>query len=336
MVAYKAAQATSFFRKPDANCVAALVYGPETSLVAERARALTGALARREEPEAEVIRIDDRDLAEEPDRLAIELQTKSLFAARRVIHVKGERRLSVERLKELLEGELDALLVIEAGNLKPSSPIRKLFEAGKRSAALPCYSDPARDMGPLIDAELETAGVTISRDVRAYLITRLGSDLGVARSECAKLATFVGPGNDVISEDVDTVIGDVSAGLADTLAIAVADGRPAVALRQLDALLASGQNPHTALAALNRHFQRLHRVCGAVETGKPAKSAVSGFRPPLHFKLQDSLLAHVRKWSQDGAAQALQQVNEAMRRTRLTPRLETELTERLLIALRPR
>lgn len=335
MVAYKASQVAGFIRKPDANVVAALVYGPEAPLVSERARALTRRLSERTQPEADVQRIDDRDLAENPDLLAIELQTPSLFAAHRVIHVKGEGRLRVERLKELLEGGVQALLVVEAGNLRPAAPVRKLFEALKRCAALPCYADAARDMGPLIDAELEAGNVNATREVRGYLMARLGSDVGLARSECAKLATYVGAGNEVSTEDVDAIVGDVAAGLADTLALATADGRTALALKQFDALLAGGQSIHAALSALSRHFQRLHRVCAAVESGTPAKSAVSGFKPRLHFKLQDSLVAQSRAWSEAGAARALAQVNEAVRATRLTPRLDAELTERLVLALRP-
>ena len=112
--------------------------------------------------------------------------------------------------------------------------------------------------------------------------------------------------------------------------------RAARALHQLDALYSSGQSSHGALAALSRHFQRLHRVCAAIEAGAPAKSAVSGFRPPLHFKLQDALISQARRWSEAGAANALERVNDAVRATRTMPQLETELTERLVLSLNPK
>lgn len=336
MVAYKAAQAAGFIRNPSQDCVAALVYGPDASLVAERARELTRALAGQHDPAAEVLRLDDRDLAENPDLVAVELQTRSLFGEQRIIHLKGERRLETSRLKELFDGEVDARLIVEAGNLKPTSPLRKLFEAGKQLAALPCYSDPARDMAPLIDTELQQANVTISRDARAYLLAKLGTNTSVARSECAKLATYVGLGKEISTDDIDAVVGNVSDGMADTLAAAIAEGRLTLALAQFDAMVAAGQSPYAALSALSRHFQRLHQVCAAIEAGRPAKSAVAGFRPPLHFKLQDSLIANARKWSEAGAAHVLRQVNAAVQATRLSPRLETELTERLMLGIKPR
>lgn len=336
MVAFKAAQTASFIRSPQARFAAALVYGPEASLVSERARELARAFACTEEPEAELIRIDDRDLAENPDRLAIELQTLSMFAERRVVHVKAERRLKPEDLKELLAGELAAALIVEAGNLRPTSALRKLFEANDRAAALPCYADPARDMGPLIDSELAANGVNISGEAQAYLINRLGLDLGQARGECAKLATYAGVNAEVGLDDIDAVIGDMGAGLVDALASATADGNTRDALSQLDALIASGQSTHDALAALSRYFQRLHRLCAAVEAGEQAKTAITKFRPPLHFKQRDALLAQSRKWSKKATVNALQRVQETMQATRLTPGLDAELTERLLIAITSR
>ncbi len=333
MVAFKAGQTTAFIRSPQAKYSAALVYGPDAALVSERARELARNMVSAQEPHAELIRIDDRDLAENPDKLAVELQMLSMFSERRVVHVKAERRLKPDTLKELLAGKLAAALIVEAGNLRPSSPLRKLFEASDGTVALPCYADPARDMGPLIDDELSACGVRISREARTHLISQLGVDIGQARGECAKLATYAGTNSEISIGDIDAIIGDMGAGLVDALASATLEGRTAEALSQLDALLASGQSTHSALAALSRTFQGLYRLCAAVEAGYQAKSAIAKFRPPLHFKQRDALLAQSRNWSRRAAANALQRVQETMKATRLTPGLDAELTERLLIAI---
>lgn len=333
MVAFKAAQSASFISFPQTRFLAALVYGPEASLVSERARELARTLADKEEPRAEIIRIDDKDLADNPDVLAIELQMQSMFAERRIVHLRAERRARPELLKELLGGELSAYLIVEAGNLRPTSPLRKLFEANERTVALPCYSDPARDMAPLVRSILSSHDVSISGDARSHLLSRLGSDVALARSEIAKLATYAGKGSEITLEDIDAVIGDMSAGVLDTLAMATADGRTSEALKNLDSLIASGQNPHGALAALSRHFQRLHRLCAAVEAGESAKAAIAKLRPPVHFKQQSALIAQTRKWSQTAASRALRQVQIATRATRSNTGLDHQMTERLLIRL---
>ncbi len=333
MVAYKAARSASFIRSPDRKISAALLYGPEASLVAERARELARNIAGQEKGEAEIIRFDDNDLAQDPGRLAIELQTRSMFTERRIVLVRAPQRLKPEAVEELISGPLAATLIVEAGNLRPSSKLRKIFEAGKLAAALPCYSDAARDMGPLIDAELNANNVSISREARSYLANRLGDDLGTARPECAKLATYAGTGGEIGIADIDAVVGDLGAGRVDALAAATAEGRMRDALRHLDALVASGQGTQVALSALGRHFQRLHRLCAAIEAGESASRAIAKFRPPVHFKQRDALLAQARKWSGRAAARALTLVQDATRATRRTPVLDTALTERLLIVL---
>lgn len=333
MVAYKAAQSASFIRSPDSKIAAALLYGPEASLVAERARELARNIAGMEQDEAEIIRLDDNDLSRDPGRLAVELQTRSMFAERRIVLVRAQQRLKPEAVSELISGPLAATLIVEAGNLRPGSKLRKIFETGERAAALPCYADAARDMGPLIDAELGANNVRISREARSYLTGRLGSDPGTARSECAKLATYAGTGGEAHIGDIDAVIGDMGAGMVDALAAAAAEGRTREALRHLDALIAGGQGTQVALAALGRHFQRLHRLCASIEAGEPARTAIARFRPPVHFTQRDALLAQGRKWSAAAASRALMLIQNATRATRRTPVLDAALTERLLIVL---
>lgn len=333
MVAYKAAQCASFIRSPDKKIAAVLLYGPEASLVAERARELARNIAGMEQPEAEIIRLDDNDLSHNPDRLAIELQTRSMFAERRIVLVRAERRLKPDAVSELISGPLAATLIVEAGNLRPASRLRKIFETSERAAALPCYGDPARDLGPLIDRELGANAVRIGGEARARLASRLGGDLAMARSECAKLATYAGPGGEVGVEDIDAVIGDMGAGMADALAAATAEGRTRDALRHLDRLIAGGQSTQVALSALGRHFQRLHRLCASIEAGEPARTAIAKFRPPVHFKQRDALLAQGAKWSGNAASRALMLIQKATRATRRTPVLDAALTERLLIVL---
>ncbi len=333
MVALKAAQTLSFIEKPDPSFLAALVYGPEPALVAERAGDLTRGFAKLSEPAAEVVRLDDRDLAEDPDRLAVELQTLSMFAERRVVHVKAERRLKPEDLAVLIDAGLAATLIVEAGNLRPSSKLRKLFETNKQAVALPCYANPGKDITRVIARELGARNLQVSGDVRAYLESRLGADAALARTECAKLATYAGDGGSITAEDVNAIVGDLGAGMLDSLTAAVAEGKTRAALAQLDALLAGGAAPAMVLAGLSRHFQRLHRLCAAVEAGETASHAAGQFRPPLHFRQRDALLLHARKWSERTAAHALSRVQETTRDTRTTPALERELTSHLIVEL---
>src|SRR5665648_933087 len=102
MVAYKASAVARFLKSPDPDCRAVLVYGPDAGLVSERAVALAATFAGRQQGEAEIVRLDDRDFAEDPARLDIELRTRPMFATAKVVRVTAGNRLDVPSLKTVL------------------------------------------------------------------------------------------------------------------------------------------------------------------------------------------------------------------------------------------
>ena len=150
MVAHKTGSFQRILKSLDPSCRAGLVYGPDAGLVAERAAALADVFAGKRKDAVEIVRLDEKDLAEDPARLEVELRTVPMFADGKVVRVAAGARLDVPTLKALLEAPLAGALVIEAGALRPDSGLRKLFESHKTAAALPSYGDE-RSVSDLID-----------------------------------------------------------------------------------------------------------------------------------------------------------------------------------------
>lgn len=329
MVAYKAAGVPRFLKSPDPNCKAVLVYGPDAGLVSERAAALAGTFARRSGPDAEIIRLDDRDFAEDPARLDIELRTQPMFASAKVVRVTAGNRLDVPSLKALLAEPSDNALIVEAGNLRPDAGLRKLFEKLPDAAALPCYADE-RDLAGVIDGELADAGLTIDRETRAYLMNRLGADQAMSRTEVAKLALYATGKGSVSHDDIEAIVGDAAEIALENFVYAASGGDAKDALRELQRLAAAGTDHAAALSMLARHFTRLHFV--ATREGN-LDDAVRALRPPLHYKRRDAFLAHCRKWGAKRLAHVLPLIQETIRRSRRAPDLDSAFAERLLLTL---
>lgn len=329
MVAYKASGVPRFLKSPDPNCRAVLIYGPDAGLVSERAAALSETLARQSGSDAEIIRLDDRDFAEDPARLAIELRTQPMFASAKVVRVAAGSRLDVPSLKVLLGEPSDNALIVEAGNLRPDSGLRKLFEKLPEAAALPCYADE-RDLVSVIDAELAEAGLTIDRDTKTYLMNRLGADQAMSRAEVVKLALYAQGGGSVTQDDIEAIVGDAAEIALENFAYAASGGEAKEALRELHRLAAAGTDRAAALSALARHFTRLHFV--ATREGN-LDEAVRSLRPPLHYKRRDVFLAHCRRWGAKRLAHALPLIQETIRRSRRAPNLDGAFAERLLLTL---
>ena len=333
MVAYKSSAVASFIKAPKPDCRAVLVYGPDAGLVAERADALAQIFARRGEGPTEIIRLDDRDLAEDAARLEVELRTIPMFAAQSVVRVTAGSKLDVPALKTLLAEDFANSLIVEAGNLRPDSGLRKLFENDKRAAALPCYGDE-RGLAEMIEAELAGAGLDIDRETRDYLMTRLGADQALSRAEVVKLALYAQGGGTVSHDDIEAIVGDAAETALENFVYATSGGDAAAALSELQRLVAAGTDKGAALSSLGRHFIQLHRVAASVASGQTNEEALRSLRPPPRpRKREEAFLARCRRWGAGRLAKALPLIQEAVRRSRRSPDLEGALAERLVLSL---
>lgn len=332
MVAYKASAVAGFLRSPQPDCRAVLVYGPDAGLVAERASALAQIFAKRGNGETEIVRLDDRDLADDPARLEVEVNTVPMFASQSIVRITAGPRLDAQALKALLATDFANHLIVEAGNLRPDSGLRKLFEAHKRAAALPCYSDQ-RDLAGLIDAELAEAGLRIDRDTRDYLMTRLGADQALSRSEVVKLALYAQGQGRISHDDIEAIVGDAAETALENFVYATSGGDAKAALAELQRLAAAGTDQQAALAALGRHFTQLHRIAATASAGDSLEQSVKSLKPRLHFKREPVFLSHCKRWGATRLAHALPLIQEATRRARRSPELEGAFAERLVLTL---
>jgi DNA polymerase-3 subunit delta len=333
MVAYKSSAVASFVKAPKPDCRAVLVYGPDAGLVAERADALTQVFVRKGQGETEIVRLDDRDFGEDPARLEVELRTVPMFAAQSVVRVMAGAKLDVPALKALLAEDLANVLIVEAGNLRPDSGLRKAFEAHKTAAALPCYSD-ARDLWQMIESELADAGLNIDRETRDYLMTRLGADQALSRSEVVKLALYAQGAGTVSHDDVEAIVGDAAETALENFVYATSGGDARAALSEQQRLVAAGTDKGAALSALGRHFTQLHRVASAVASGRTAEETLRSLRPPPRPRTrEEAFLMRSRKWGAGRLAKALPLIQEAVRRSRRSPDLESAFAERLVLSL---
>lgn len=333
MVALKAQRGAQFIRKPDPSIWAVLLHGPDEGLIAERRDALI-AHANAENPgDVEVVRLDDRDLGEQPARLAEELLTQPMFAPTKLVVLRPGARDFAGTLGELIKaGPPGTRLIVEAGDLRPSSKLRKIFEAGREVATLPCYADQANDLGQVIDEEASKAGCRIGTDARAHLIAMLGADRRLSRNEVAKLCLYAGPGGEIDAAMIDDVVGDASELALDMVAYAASAGAGSEALRQFDRLRASGSAPQAILITLTRHFQRLLDVRLAHEAGADIAGSINALRPPVHFRRKDALAAHCRVWTSVRLMRALRGLQSAVTRARRQPDLEVALASQSVLA----
>ncbi len=334
MVAIKPQSAVSFLAKPDPALRAILFYGSDTGSVSERAQKLATLYAAKENPPGEIIRLDDQDLENDPDRLSVELLTVPMFGGSKIVRTVASRRVTAASLKSLLGGEpLPSILIVEAGNLKPDEGLRGLFEKSPSAAAIGCYADEGASLAGLIGEVLSAAGLKITPDAREELTARLGADRALSRAELEKLALYAAGAGTVVIDHVEAIVGDASELAVDRVLNAAAMGDAGAALAECDRALASGESAQLIILMVQRHFQRLQRARAGIDSGRSVDDILRQMRPPVHFKQRAVFERQCRMWSTSQLGHVIARIGVAAKAARLASSLETAHTERLLLEI---
>jgi DNA polymerase-3 subunit delta len=330
----KARQADAFVRAIPAGVSAVLFYGPDAGLVSERGERTAKAWAADPKTPGEILRLSDADLQEAPDRLAVELRNLSMFGDRKIVRLVLQSAARPDIVTELVEGPpLAGLLVVEAGNLKADSKLRKVFAAVPTAAAVACYPDEAQALDQLIREVLKEHKLEIGKAARGYLAERLGADRALSRAEVEKLALYCLGRSEITVADIDAISGDASALAVDRVVAAAFAGKAGPALRELERAVSSGESPQTVLIFVERHILRLMQLRNAIDGGRKPEEAVKSLRPPPHFSQESMLAQQGRAWTAEKLQAALRQTSEAIKSSRLTPRLEPEIADQLIARL---
>ena len=97
----------------------ALIFGPDSELVHERAQALIGRAVDNPDDPFALARLEGDNLAETPDKLVEEAHTIPLFGGRRAVWVRAGSRSFVAAVEKLIAAPpaADCRVVIEAGGI---------------------------------------------------------------------------------------------------------------------------------------------------------------------------------------------------------------------------
>jgi DNA polymerase III subunit delta len=334
MTAIKASDVDRFIAKPDPAQPIVLVFGPDAGLVRERVDALVRAAVDDPNDPFAFVRIEGEELSANPSRLVEEAHTIPLFGGRRAVLVKaGSRNISAALEPVLAAPSNDCRVIIEAGDLKKTAPLRTMCEKAKVAAAVPCYSDRAGDLARLIDDEMRAAKLTLAPDARDALTALLGGDRLASRSELRKLALYVSGRDKIELADVAAVVANASAIGLDRVVDATFAGDTRDVETEFGKARGEGSSPAAIVSAAIRQVANLHKMKLAVEGGDPIEFAMKRGAPPVHFSREKDVGAALRAWTPPRLLRAMQQLAEASLDIRRNSALAEAIAQRTLLSL---
>src|SRR4029077_18800390 len=211
---------------------------------------------------------------------------------------RAASRISASGVDTLADSAVkDCRIVIEAGELRPESPLRKACERARTAVAIACYPDTERDLAKLIDDELRVSNLRIAPDARAVLTSLLGGDRQASRNELRKLALYAHGKGEVTLDDVMPVVSDASELKLDPIVDGAFAGNPAVVESEFAKAMVAGTYPGVIISAAQRQAAWLHKSALAVADGTPISTLLDSGFPRVHFSRKGTVETALRNFS---------------------------------------
>jgi DNA polymerase-3 subunit delta len=334
MVALRGKEIDSYLARPDPGRPIILLYGPDAGLVRERADALMASAVEDPNDPFSLVRLDGDELAAEPSRLVDEAMTVPLFGGRRAIRIRAGSRNFAAGVDTLAETQIrDCRIVIEAGDLRPESPLRKACERAKNAVAIGCYPDTERDLAKLIDDEMRPSDLRLAQDARATLMGLLGGDRQASRNELRKLALYARGKDEVTLDDVMAVVSDASDLKLDPIVDAAFAGNAALVESEFAKAMVAGTYPGVIVATAQRQAAWLHKSSLALSDGTPIATVLDGGFPRLHFSRKSTVETALRNFNPQRLAGIIDQLATAALDMRKQTALASAIAQRTLLSI---
>jgi DNA polymerase III subunit delta len=323
VVAVPAREADAFVKSGFSSFPLILIYGPDEGLVSERAAAIAQSTVGGDA--GNIIRFDGDDIANDPLRLADEANAISMFGGMRAIRIRSGARSITPGLEPLISSPpMDARVIIEAGDIKPSHALRQLMEKGKQTAALPCYAEDGRDLGRLLDELLSAADLTIANDARLLLTSSLGVDRKRSRMEIEKLLLYCRGQKQISVSDVEAVITDAAALSTDAVIDATFLGKLDVIEREARRVMADGLDAGVLIGFVLRHAFLLQSIVADQNVAESIK------KHRVNWKREKLVTEQANRWNDARLARAIQILGDATLAIRRNAALSDALAIRAL------
>jgi len=322
------AQANAYFRRPDPDAAGLLIYGADGMRVAlKRQEVIAALIGPTGAEEMRLTRMPASGLRADPAQVIDSMKAIGFFPGARVTFVEDATEVQASYILPALEAwePGDAQLIVTAGNLKPTSKLRKAFEAHKQAFAAGIYDNPpTRDE---IEAAIRDAGLAPPERGAMDALSALAQELdpGDFRQTIEKIGLYKLNDPAPLTPDDIAACAPVSTEAAvDDVLMTVADGRAQEIGPVMRKLQAQGVTAVTLCIGAMRHFRALHKVV-----------ADPSGRPNIWGPNRDRMMGQARRWGPDRLETALAVLTEtdlALRSAGQTAP-QMALVERALIRL---
>ena len=306
-----------------------LFHGTDPGLIHERAKSAVKKSIADIVDAFQLVRFSGDEIASKPGLLADETATIGLFGDSRAIWIEVGAKSIIEALEQQIANPPSACkIILQAGNLKPASPLRKLLDGSKLSASVGCYPDGPAELGRLVEATLRAQNLTIAPHVRDYLVSILGNDRLITRTELDKLCLYAMGQGEVSLSHIAEIMNDAAPSALDEAIDAAFSGERFKIEILCERVFRDGVDAAYLLSTALGHAMRLHRIRLEIDSGGQTDQIMN--RSGLFYLRKQTVQSYISRWTTAKIQSSIETLQEAVVRTRIYNNLGTNLSTRAL------
>ena len=326
-------QADDFIKNPSDDIQGILLYGQDSGLINHRTKALVSHYIPNKNDPFLLSTINSSQINDDPGLLADELDTFALTNDKRVILLDLSSDLKKEQVDCIIESKSQSILIINAGDLKTSSPSRKAFESDKNFIVIPCYNSSNIDIMALLNNKLIDRDLTMHKDAKDLIVASLGNDYGNTTSEIEKILNHHQSGDEISKSEVESIIVSSSNIIVTDLVDTVFEKKTKSVSRLYHSVL-DEFNPAQILIITSNHVIKLMELLAEKDDlNIPNKQVIENIKPPIFFKRHPSFQKQLNTWNRGTLSDIIEILSETTIESRKNNDLSVELTERCLLKI---
>ncbi|MCF6343866.1 MAG: DNA polymerase III subunit delta [Devosiaceae bacterium] len=329
----KAYEVAKYLQSPDLINGIFLVFGPNQGLVFESTQRLIGHYKKSSQEPLNEITLDANQIFDDPAILATNANTMPMFGGKVLIRVRNASKKLTPIIKQLLLDNIEAIIILEADNLKPSDSLRLLLEKNKNCRTLPCYADDERTISDIIRRNFANENITIDPDAITLLRDILGNDREILRREMEKLNLYALESKIITLDDIIILCADNSSIAIDKILDFAGTGHVKLLDNEVAKALNNAIDPQRLLISALNHFSFLRQLRVEVDNGKSARAVLEAQKPRPHFSRKTALEQQLRLWNDARLSFASDRIFQAIYESRKSSLLSKTITKRALMAI---
>ena len=295
----------AFVQRPDANIAAFLSFGNDNGLVYETAMKVAKAINPNLDDPFDVVYMTAEQIKSDPVSILMNAGTNSLMGGRRLVIIKNAADTVTAAMKEFLTENTGGFVVLFGADLNNNSSLVKLMNSADNALALGCYADDRNALVQLINTTFSSEGIKLENGVVDFLVSKLGADRKLTRSELDKLITYLGEGKLLTLDIAMMCIDDASASSRDDLVEAIFMRNPKMMAVALKKLLSEGETEVSVIRAVSAFLRKMLPATEIYDKSGNVINALAAIKPKLFFKQEARVKPCIPKWKADAIQKAL-------------------------------